>query len=174
MKSRLGFATIALAGFAAVSGFAANASAQNMDQAPGQSPAGPMAPSGPTIGVGNAPYHAVGEDRTEFVRPNGVLLATGGLTLLGSYIPSIVVAASSDHDGDNWLYVPVIGPWVDLGYPRLRFRRQQWNLRHQFVRSRGAHRQRRRPGSWSRAARMGFRAPQQAPGGHRAARDGGG
>jgi hypothetical protein len=74
-----------------------------------------MAPSGPTIGVGNAPYRAVGEDRTEFVRPNGVLLATGGVTILGSYIPSIVVAASSDHDGDNWLYVPLIGPWVDLG-----------------------------------------------------------
>jgi hypothetical protein len=36
------------------------------------------------------------------------------VTLAASYIPSVVVAATSDHDGDKWLYAPVIGPWVDL------------------------------------------------------------
>jgi hypothetical protein len=24
------------------------------------------------------------------------------------------VAASSDHDGDKWLYAPLAGPWIDL------------------------------------------------------------
>jgi hypothetical protein len=33
---------------------------------------------------------------------------------LGGYVPSFIVAASSDHDGDKWLYAPVIGPFIDL------------------------------------------------------------
>jgi hypothetical protein len=56
----------------------------------------------------------MGEQRTDFVVPNPVLLTSGGLTLAASYIPALVVAASSDHDGDKWLYVPIAGPWVDL------------------------------------------------------------
>jgi hypothetical protein len=57
--------------------------------------------------------YPVGAEKTEFMVPNPVLLGAGAVTFLGAYIPSVVVAASSDHDGDKWLYVPVAGPWVD-------------------------------------------------------------
>jgi hypothetical protein len=47
--------------------------------------------------------------------PNGALIGSG-LTMFGaSYIPSLVVAASSSRGGDMSLYIPVVGPWVDLG-----------------------------------------------------------
>jgi hypothetical protein len=58
-------------------------------------------------------YQPVGAERTEFVMPNSMLLGGGFLTFAAAYAPSIVVAASSDHDGDKWLYVPLAGPWVD-------------------------------------------------------------
>lgn len=47
--------------------------------------------------------------------PNGSLIGSG-LTMFGaSYLPSLVVAASSDRAGDTALYIPVVGPWIDLG-----------------------------------------------------------
>jgi hypothetical protein len=55
----------------------------------------------------------VGAERTELVTPNPVLLGGGAIAFLGAYVPSIIVAASSDHDGDKWLYAPVAGPWID-------------------------------------------------------------
>jgi hypothetical protein len=113
MKSRLGSAIVALGAFAGISVLSASASAQNMDQGPGAQPPGTLqAPVGPTIG--SQPLQTVGETKTEFLRPNPVLITTGGVTILASYIPSLVVAASSDHDGDKWLYAPLFGPWVDL------------------------------------------------------------
>lgn len=46
--------------------------------------------------------------------PNGALIGAG-LTMFGaSYIPSMIVAASSNQPGDTSLFVPVVGPWVDL------------------------------------------------------------
>jgi len=46
--------------------------------------------------------------------PNGSLIGSG-LTMFGfSYLPSVVVAASSSRAGDSALYVPIVGPWVDL------------------------------------------------------------
>jgi hypothetical protein len=52
---------------------------------------------------------------TEPTRPNRVLLTTGIATIALSYIPAIIVAASSDRDADKNLYIPVAGPWLDLG-----------------------------------------------------------
>jgi hypothetical protein len=46
--------------------------------------------------------------------PNGALIGSG-LTMFGfSYIPSMIVAASSARASDSALYMPVVGPWVDL------------------------------------------------------------
>lgn len=46
--------------------------------------------------------------------PNGALIGSG-LTMFGfSYIPSVVVAAASQRPGDDSLYVPVAGPWMNL------------------------------------------------------------
>lgn len=45
--------------------------------------------------------------------PNALLMS--GLVGFGaSYGAAVIVAASSDHQGDNRLYVPVVGPWLDI------------------------------------------------------------
>lgn len=46
--------------------------------------------------------------------PNGNLVAGGILTLGLSYGTSVVVGATSDRASDQFLFVPVAGPWMDL------------------------------------------------------------
>jgi hypothetical protein len=105
MKVRFGSAIVAIGTFAAISNVSSGASAQNAAPAP-------VSPTTPSLAT---PYRQpVGEQRTEFVRPNPVFLATGALTILSAYVPGFIVAVGSDHDGDDWLYAPVIGPWMDL------------------------------------------------------------
>jgi hypothetical protein len=44
------------------------------------------------------------------------LTQAGGAGLfLGSYIPSVVVGAVSSRNDDKRLFIPVAGPWLDLG-----------------------------------------------------------
>jgi hypothetical protein len=122
MKSRLGSAIVALGAFAAISIVSTGAHAQQqggviVTPAPGQPVmVTPMTPGSPGPGAApTVPYRStVGEQRTEYLRPNQQLLTAGGLTFLGAYVPSFVVAATSDHDKDKWLYLPVAGPFVDL------------------------------------------------------------
>ena len=47
--------------------------------------------------------------------PNPSLLDSGLFALGVPYAISVVVAATSAHTGDNRLYLPVAGPWADLG-----------------------------------------------------------
>ncbi|MGD0525915.1 MAG: hypothetical protein ABSE49_12270 [Polyangiaceae bacterium] len=47
-------------------------------------------------------------------RPNRTLLMTGLILFGATYAGSIGVAAGSPHQGDSNLYVPVVGPWLDL------------------------------------------------------------
>src|SRR4029077_11191764 len=43
------------------------------------------------------------------------MLLGSGIAVFGiPYITSVIVAASSDHDGDHHLYVPLAGPWLDM------------------------------------------------------------
>jgi hypothetical protein len=56
----------------------------------------------------------VPENTTEGYAPNTVLLTTGLLLFGIPYVSSVVVAASSDHDGDHHLYIPLAGPWIDM------------------------------------------------------------
>jgi hypothetical protein len=39
-------------------------------------------------------------------------LGFGAALLGGAWLPSVIVAASSDIDANHWLYLPVAGPWV--------------------------------------------------------------
>src|SRR5262249_9042189 len=48
------------------------------------------------------------------VRPNADLIG-GGIAMLGlTYGASIIVGAASDRQSDQFLYVPVAGPWMAL------------------------------------------------------------
>jgi hypothetical protein len=46
--------------------------------------------------------------------PNTALISSGLFTLGIPYVTSVIVATQSDHAGDNHLYIPVAGPWLDL------------------------------------------------------------
>ena len=45
---------------------------------------------------------------------NAPVFATGALVFAGSYGASAIVASTSDHEGADRLYVPVVGPWLAL------------------------------------------------------------
>jgi hypothetical protein len=53
-------------------------------------------------------------ERTETVGPNRQLLRAGAWTLGVSYVPALVVAIKSERRGDDYLYYPVVGPWMNL------------------------------------------------------------
>jgi hypothetical protein len=62
--------------------------------------------------VAPTPQPAVVAERR--VLPNPTLLGAGIGTLILSYGPAVVVGAVSDHKGDDNLFIPVAGPWIDL------------------------------------------------------------
>ncbi len=53
-------------------------------------------------------------DRVTQSTINRPLLITGSVVLLGSYVPAAIVASQSPRHEDERLYVPVVGPWLDL------------------------------------------------------------
>jgi hypothetical protein len=46
---------------------------------------------------------------------SGSLISSGLLTFGLGYGAAVAVAATSSHQGDNRLYVPLLGPWLDIG-----------------------------------------------------------
>jgi hypothetical protein len=56
-----------------------------------------------------------GETRTTELRPNRPLLVTGAAVFAAPYVAGVVVAAQSNLEEDHRLYIPVAGPWLDLG-----------------------------------------------------------
>jgi hypothetical protein len=49
------------------------------------------------------------------ILPNPALLGGGLGTIVLGYTPAMIVGIVSDHKGDNKLFIPVVGPWLDLG-----------------------------------------------------------
>jgi len=87
-------------------------------QAP-QTPQTPQTPQAPTAApqtaiVNPQPQVAVVTPDTE-ARRTGRVFTTGLVTFGLAYGASVIVAAGSNHKGDNRLYVPILGPWLDLG-----------------------------------------------------------
>ncbi|HEY3816786.1 MAG TPA: hypothetical protein VGL81_06435 [Polyangiaceae bacterium] len=83
----------------------------NIVVAPGTSPGVAEPQPVEPVAVAPVPEGAVHPEN----RPNRTLLMTG-LVLFGApYVASIGIAASSPHSGDSNLYVPIVGPWIDLG-----------------------------------------------------------
>ncbi len=66
-------------------------------------------PPAPTVVV-PPPRETVTETDTG---PNALLM-TGLVGFGASYGAAVIVAAESDHQGDNRLYVPIVGPWLDI------------------------------------------------------------
>jgi hypothetical protein len=59
------------------------------------------------------PSLAYAEPRRESLSFSDPELAFGGTTLVGGYVTSVLWAAESDGDQDV-LYVPLVGPWLEL------------------------------------------------------------
>ncbi len=53
-------------------------------------------------------------ERTTYKAPNRPLLIGGTILFLGSYAPAVIVAAAANTSFDNHLYIPLIGPWLDI------------------------------------------------------------
>jgi hypothetical protein len=51
---------------------------------------------------------------TEHSWPNRPMLITGLVVLGGTYGASAIVGAASDRKADDRLFIPVVGPWLDL------------------------------------------------------------
>lgn len=50
----------------------------------------------------------------EHTWPNRPLLITGLVVLGGTYGASVIVGAASNRESDEKLFIPVVGPWLDL------------------------------------------------------------
>ena len=83
-----------------------------------QQPAQPQPQPVATTQTTAAPYTAPGGDRyaerTVEHRPNRSLLSTGTGIFVLSYGSSVIAGAVSDRDSDKRLFIPVVGPWMDL------------------------------------------------------------
>lgn len=53
-------------------------------------------------------------ERTSYAPPNRLILAAGIAAFAGSYGTSVIVAAANSNSYDNNLYIPLLGPWLDL------------------------------------------------------------
>jgi hypothetical protein len=71
--------------------------------------------STPTMVAEPAMGQPVVAERTTAAPPNTRIVAGGLFTLAGAYIPSVIVAAANNDSWNNHLYIPVVGPWLDLG-----------------------------------------------------------
>jgi hypothetical protein len=47
-------------------------------------------------------------------RPNKALLITGSALLVSTYVTTAALAAANGPDADKNLYIPVVGPWLNL------------------------------------------------------------
>jgi hypothetical protein len=48
-------------------------------------------------------------------RFNSPVVATGAAVFATSYAAAVITAASTDAPGNSHLYLPLVGPWIDLG-----------------------------------------------------------
>ncbi len=73
------------------------------------------APAPAATTVVATPAAPAGETRDTYTGPNRRMIGSGLVTFGLSYIPSLIVAGTSDISADHHLYVPIVGPWLDLG-----------------------------------------------------------
>lgn len=63
-----------------------------------------------------APAEEAGDETvlTETTGPNRAMIRTGVAVFTLSYVPAFLVAATNTRSDDEYLYLPVAGPWLDL------------------------------------------------------------
>jgi hypothetical protein len=112
MKAKHVSTTIALALGATALGSSSVAGAQTVAPPPPASPP-PIAAQPPSAAAPPLlePVPAVATE----TRPNRSMLMLSFVTLGGPYLASIGIAATSTHYGDANLWIPAVGPWLDLG-----------------------------------------------------------
>ncbi len=54
------------------------------------------------------------ETTETYTGPSRSLIATGLVTFGLAYIPAVIVASESSQSADHHMYVPVVGPWLNL------------------------------------------------------------
>jgi hypothetical protein len=75
---------------------------------------------GPVIIQNPPPQQVVVEQPAEggtvytYTGPNRAMLSSGLVTFGISYGVGVVVASESNHYGDTHLFVPIVGPWIDM------------------------------------------------------------
>lgn len=77
------------------------------------SPPPPVATSTTTITSAEY-YEGVGAEKPSW-SPNKPLLGLGSALFVGTYGASVIVGAASGNDADKKLFIPVVGPWIDMG-----------------------------------------------------------
>ncbi len=48
-------------------------------------------------------------------KPNSAMLITGSALFVGPYAASVIVGATSGNDADRNLFIPLVGPFIDIG-----------------------------------------------------------
>jgi hypothetical protein len=64
--------------------------------------------------LGSTSAKAQSRETVSTTGPNRSLLHSGIFVLGVPYVTSVIVATGSSHSGDDNLYIPVAGPWMDL------------------------------------------------------------
>ena len=98
--------------------FAVSAMAQAQDvvvqQQPAPAPVVVQQPAAPAVVTTPAPVVAEPAPVTETSSMRTSLIASGLVSFGISYGAAVIVAGTSDRKADHRLYVPVVGPWLDL------------------------------------------------------------
>jgi hypothetical protein len=66
------------------------------------------------VSTANAQATTTGSREMVEAKPNTDLIASGIFTIGIPYVASAAVATQSEHPGDDKLFIPVAGPWLDL------------------------------------------------------------
>jgi hypothetical protein len=89
-----------------------------VETTPPITPAPAPAPPPPvsTTRTTTAEYNEMaGAERERTTTPNRAMLGTGAIIFGAPYVAGVIVAAQSSLHEDHNLYIPVVGPWLDLG-----------------------------------------------------------
>jgi hypothetical protein len=103
---------------AALSVLAWSSAASAQDAPAPVSPAPAVAPAtaaSPAPAVTSDPnVRPIVGERTTYAPPNNLLFLGGAVTFGFSYVPVVIVAAALNTHYDNFLYIPIVGPWLDI------------------------------------------------------------